>query len=198
MKRLKALAWTLALATFLVATGLYLNTKEVTMPGKVMMYYGGFEVEEMFDASRWFSSGMYKPRHMDADKGASNVSMLRIKPMPFTRMQLEDLPFVVAGAFDYGPYEDVNTEPVFIDPPDLSKRIRYIYSAFAEPNKPVDYYNVFVTLHGQRYVITFARDGQTGDALLGGSAERIFDGQPSHAEHLKIFAEIENAERKSH
>lgn len=197
MKRLRAVAWILALATFLVATGLYLNAREGTMSRKVMMYYGGFEIEEMFDATQWFTSSMYKPRYMEADKGASNVSMLRSKPMPFTPKQLDDLPLVAAGAFDHGPYEEVNTEGLLLDPPDLSKRIRYVYSAFSEPNKPVDYYNIFLELHGQRYVITFARDAQNGDSLLGGSAKLITGNQASQADYVKIFAEIEATERKS-
>ncbi|WP_439886630.1 hypothetical protein ACSX1C_14000 [Pseudomonas sp. MBLB4123] len=166
------------------------------MPGKIMMYYGGFEVEEMFDASQWFAGGMYRPRLIEADGGASNVTMLRNKPLPFTRDQLEDLPFVAAGAFDYGPLEGTDTQPLLLDPPDLSKRVRYAYSAFAEPNKPTDYHQLFLELQGQRYVVTFARDAQSGDALPGGFAEQVVGEYASQAEYRKVFAEIDEAERK--
>jgi hypothetical protein len=198
MKRARlhqALVWTLALAA-IIGTGLYLNAKEGAMPRKIMMYYGGFEVEEMFDASQWFASGMYRPRHSEADGGASPVTMLRNKPMPFTREQLDDLPFVAAGTFDYSPYE-VDTEAFLLAPPDLSKRVRYAYSAFAEPHKPQDYYDLFLELHGQRYVVTFVRDAQSGDALPGGYAKRLVGDYAAQAEYRKAFAEIEEAERKA-
>lgn len=66
MRRLnKLLLCSIALVASL-ATGHYLNAKESQMPKKIMMYYGGFEVEEMFDASQWFVSGMYKPRNIEA------------------------------------------------------------------------------------------------------------------------------------
>lgn len=87
MRRLNTpLLLSIVLATSL-AMGLYLNAKEGEMPKKVMMYYGGFEIEEMFDASRWFAEGMYKPRSIEADGGASNVTMLRSRPLPFTAVQ---------------------------------------------------------------------------------------------------------------
>lgn len=192
----QVLLWTLALA-LIIGAGLYLNAKEGAMPKKIMMYYGGFEVEEMFDASQWFASGMYRPRHTEADGGASNVTMLRNKPMPFTREQLDDLPFVAAGTFDYSPYKGIDTQAFLLDPPDLSKRVRYAYSAFAEPNEPQDYYDLFLELHGQRYVVTFARDAQSGDAVPGGSAKQLVGDYASQAEYRKVFAEIEEAERKA-
>ena len=90
MRRLnKLLLCSIALVASL-ATGLYLNAKESQMPKKIMMYYGGFEVEEMFDASQWFVSGMYKPRNIEADGGASNVTMLRSQLRPFTPEQLAE------------------------------------------------------------------------------------------------------------
>jgi len=100
MKRARlypALLWTLALVATIAVAGLYLNAKEGAMPRKVMMYYGGFEVEELFDASQWFASGMYKPRHIEADGGASTVTMLRNKPMPFTSAQYEELTLIASS-----------------------------------------------------------------------------------------------------
>lgn len=67
------------------------------MPKKILMYYGGTEIEEMFDATKWFVSGMYKPRNMEADGGASKVTMLRSKPKPFTAAQYEELPLIASG-----------------------------------------------------------------------------------------------------
>ena len=197
MRRLrKPLLWCFALVASL-ATGLYLNAKEGEMPKKIMMYYGGFEIEEMFDASQWFVSGMYKPRNIEADGGASNVTMLRSQPKPFTREQLAELPYAAAEAFDLSYLDGTDTQTLVLDPPDLSQRIRYAYSAFSEPNKPEDYYNLYLELSDKRFVITFSRDAQTGANLTGKYVSEISGDYASQAEHRKAFAEIEEIERKA-
>jgi hypothetical protein len=197
MRRLnKPLLWSIALAASL-ASGLYLNAKEGEMPKKIMMYYGGFEIEEMFDASQWFANGMYKPRNIEADGGASNVTMLRSQPKPFTPEQLAELPYAAAEAFDSSHLEDTDTQALILDPPDLRQRVRYTYSAFAEPNKPEDYYNLYLELNSRRFVVTFSRDAQTGENLTGKYASEIIGDYASQAEHRKAFAEIEEIERKA-
>lgn len=197
MRRLnKPLLWSIALAASL-ATGLYLSAKESEMPKKIMMYYGGFEIEEMFDASQWFVSGMYKPRNIEAGGGASNETMLRSQPVALTRGQLAELPYAATEAFDSSYLEDTDTQALILDPPDLSRRIRYTYSAFAKPNKPEDYYNLYLELNSRRFVVTFSRDAQTGENLTGKYVSEVIGNYASQAEHRKVFAEIEEIERKT-
>ncbi|WP_159973433.1 hypothetical protein [Pseudomonas sp. 8Z] len=168
------------------------------MPKKIMMYYGGFEVEEMFDASQWFASGQYKPRNIEADGGASNVTMLRTKPMPFTHEQLAELPYTAAEAFDYSHLENIDTQALILEPPeDLSHRIRYAYSAFAALNKPEDYYYLYLELADRRFVITFSRDAQSGGNLTGKNAKEVIGDYASQAMHRQAFDEIEALERKT-
>jgi len=174
-----------------------LNAKEGEMPKKMMMYYGGFEIEEMFDASQWFTRGMYTTRNIEADGGASNVTMLRSQPKPFTREQLSELPYAAAEAFDGSDFEQIDTEALVLNPPDLTHRIRYAYSAFAEPNKPEDYYYLYLDLAGRRFAVTFSRDAQTGDNLTGKAVKEIVGEYASQAEHRKAFAEIDAFERKA-
>ncbi|MHA6492125.1 hypothetical protein ACX0MV_02605 [Pseudomonas borbori] len=192
----KSLLWTLALLAATAIAGLNLNAKEGEMPKKIMMYYGGFEIEEMFDATQWFASGMYRPRTIEADGSASKVTLLRSKPAPFKPEHLNELPYVAAGALDEK-LEEADLDEFLMNPPALNKRIRYAYSAFAEPNKPEDYYHLFLELGGKRYAVTFSRDAQTGDILPVSSAKEVIDGSPAHAEFLKVFAEIEAAEREA-
>ncbi len=167
------------------------------MPKKMMMYYGGFEIEEMFDASQWFTRGMYRTRNIEADGGASNVTMLRSQPKPFTREQLSELQYAAAEAFDASHLEGVDTEALILNPPDLGHRIRYAYSAFAEPNKPEDYYYLYLDLAGRRFAVTFSRDAQTGDNLTGKAVKEISGDYASQAEHRKAFAEMDAFERKA-
>ncbi|MBA1302906.1 hypothetical protein [Stutzerimonas stutzeri] len=194
--RIKKLLRCAAIAA-LLAAGPNLNAKGGEMPKKMMMYYGGFEIEEMFDASQWFTRGMYRTRNIEADGGASNVTMLRSQPKPFTREQLSELPYAAAEAFDASHLEDVDTEALILNPPNLGHRIRYAYSAFAEPNKPEDYYYLYLDLAGRRFAVTFSRDVQTGDNLTGKAVKEISGDYASQAEHRKAFAEIDAFERKA-
>ncbi|KXO81076.1 hypothetical protein AYK87_12985 [Stutzerimonas stutzeri] len=194
--RIKKLLRCAAIAA-LLAAGPNLNAKEGEMPKKMMMYYGGFEIEEMFDASQWFTRGMYRTRNIEADGGASNVTMLRSQPKPFTREQLSELPYAAAEAFDASHLEGVDTEALILNPPDLGHRIRYAYSAFAEPNKPEDYYYLYLDLAGRRFAVTFSRDAQTGDNLTGKAVKEISGDYASQAEHRKAFAEMDAFERKA-
>lgn len=190
----KASLWSIALITSL-ATGLYLNAKESEMPKKVMMYYGGFEIEEMFDASRWFLDGIYNPRN-EADGRASNVTMLRSRPLPFAASQYAELPLIASSELR-DEFPDLDRTTLIDNPPDVRQRVRYTYSAFAEPNKPEDYYNLYLALDNRRFVITFSRDAKSGEILSSKSVKEISGDYASQAEHRKAFAEIEEIERKA-
>lgn len=184
---------TAALLFGLGLTGLHLNAEDRAMPAKVMMYYGSSDNEDMFDATRWFASGQYRSRPGFEDYP---VSMLRARPVPFTRNQIADFPVIAAMAL-HKHYPDADYLKLLDSEPDLSERVRYAYSAFAEPDLPVDYYYLYIELDGTRYVVTFDRDGQTG-ALRKTTyrAEAIIGEYASQAEHRKVFDEIEAQERR--
>lgn len=184
---------TAALLLSLGLAGLCLNAEDRTMPAKVMMYYGPSDNDEMFDATRWFSNGQYRPRPTFEDYP---VTMLRSRPMPFTREQVEGFPIIAYVALqEY--YPDIDSLKLIRPVSDLSHRVRYAYSKFAEPDQPVDYYDLYVELDDIRYVVTFDRDGQTG-ALRKKiyRAEAIVGEYASQAEHRKVFEEIEAEERR--
>jgi hypothetical protein len=81
-----------------------------------------------------------------------------------------------------------------MNPPALSQRVRYIYSSFAEPDVPVDYYELFLTLGHEQFVVQFARDGQTGEMLPKLSAEKIEGERVPQAQYRKIFSELDATE----
>lgn len=191
----KRLLWSISLAASL-STGLYLNAKEGEMPRTIKMYYGGFENEEMFNADQWFATGMYKPRNIEADGGASNVTMLRSKPLPFKAHQHAELPLIASSELR-DEFPELDRSVLLDNPPVLSHRIRYAYSAFAEPNKPEDYYYLYLDLAGRRFAVTFSRDAQSGENLTGKAVNEIIGNYASQAEHRKAFAEIDESERKA-
>jgi hypothetical protein len=196
MRRLNKLLFCSTALLASVVVGFYLNAKEGEMPKKIMMYYGGFEVEEMFDASQWFTNGMYRPRNIEADSGASNVTMLRSRLKPFTAEQLAELPLIASSELR-DEYPELDRSVLLDTPPDFSHRIRYTYSAFAAPNKPEDYYHLYLDLHGRRFAISFARDAMTGNNLTGKGASEVQGDYASQVEHRKAFAEIAEHERKA-
>lgn len=163
------------------------------MSEKVMMYYGPWSEEEIrFDASQWFSSGMYRPRYMGERHVRSATTMLRNQPRVFTAKDNERLCIVAASALDYSYPEVDSTLLMDTTPEDLYRRVRYAHSAFTEPNRPEDTYLLYLTLNGERYVITFSLDAQTGEYQPPGySADKFDPNQPAFAEAKRIFAELD-------
>ncbi|WXL26380.1 hypothetical protein WG219_02500 [Ectopseudomonas mendocina] len=191
----KPLIWLLVL-TALLTVGVALKFTRDEAISKVVMYYGGWNTEEMFDATQWFTSGMYKPRNIEADGSASNVTMQRAKPLTFTKDQIKELPFTVLALLRKD-FPEINREAYLDNPPDLSKRYRYAYSAFSKPNDPEDYYYLYLELEQRRFVATIRRDAQSGADIAGRFISEVYADQPADAEHIKVFAEIAEAERKA-
>ncbi|WP_065257816.1 hypothetical protein [Pseudomonas bananamidigenes] len=185
-----------ALFVTALAIGLFSVGKEDEMPAKVMMNYGLWSPEDnRFDASRWFDSGMYRRRSIGTPPEVSADTMLRNKPLPITRDMNEDLVATAGVALEYD-FPGVNTDSLISHPPQLNQRVRYWLSKFDKPDKPVDLYNLFLELEGQRFVITFSRDGQTGNLIDSNSARLISVDQQADAEYVQIFNELDEAERR--
>ena len=163
------------------------------MSDKVMMYYGPWSEEEIrFDASHWFNRGMYRPRYMGERNIRSATTMLRNQPKVFNAKDNAELGIdaIMALNADYPAVDSsVLSESA---PEDLYRRVRYAFSAFPEPDQPADSYRLYLQLNGERYIITFAIDAQTGVHLASGSyAEKFDPEQPAFAEAKRIFAELD-------
>jgi hypothetical protein len=176
-----------------VLLGLYLVGKEDDMSSKVMMYYGIWSPDDnRFDATRWFSSGMYKRRLMGTPAEASTETMLRSKPLPIVANMNDDLVAIAGVALEYD-FPEVNTDSLINDPPILTGRVKYWASKFDKPDKPVDLYNLFLNLGQERFVITFSRDAQTGELIDKNSARRVSADQEADAQYVQIFKELDAA-----
>lgn len=192
VKRSYKTGTTLALAILFGFAG-YRYAKEDEMSERVMMYYGTWSEDEIrFDATAWFSRGMYRPRYMGERNIRSATTMLRNQPRVFTAQDNEKLCVVAISALDFD-YPQVDTSLLTTTTPeDLYKRVRYVYSAFEEPNLPWDSYLLYLTLNGERYIITFAVDAQTGEYQPSEySVDKFAPEQPVFAEARRIFAELD-------
>lgn len=183
---------TLVLAILLGIAGLYRYAKEDEMSEKVMMYYGAWSEEEIrFDATAWFRSGMYRPRYMGERNMRSATTMLRNQPKVFTAQDNEELCIDAASALASN-YPEVDSSILMsTTPEDLYKRVRYAYSSFEEPNLPWDSYRLYLTLNGERYIITFALDAQTGEHQARYFIDKFDPEQPAFDEAKRIFAELD-------
>ncbi|KRW58845.1 hypothetical protein [Pseudomonas sp. TTU2014-080ASC] len=162
-----------------------------------MMYYGGWDTEEMFDATQWFTSGMYKPRNIEADGSASHVTMLRTQEPELTDTQISELGLAAGQAFGMSSYDELDIEPFVLSEPDLSNRYRYAYSAFAKPNQPEDYFYLYLDVLNRQFVATLSVDALHGGEISGKYIQEVHADQPADAEHIKAFTEIAEAERKA-
>lgn len=177
----------------MAAFGFYLLSEDTSVSAKTKMYYGVWTNEEnTFDASRWFASGMYKPRAQGNPAVVSQETMIRSKPLAVTPDMDIKLASSAGVALEYD-YPVVDTQSLITNPPALSQRVRYLYSSFEAPDVPVDYYELFLTLGHEQFVVQFARDGQTGEMLPKLSAEKIEDERAVQAEYRKIFSELDAA-----
>lgn len=183
-----------AIAFFLLvfsAIGLYLHTKENVMSEKVMMYYGDWSPEEnRFDASKWFRNGMYRRDVVDGK--ASPVTMLRTQPLLLKSTDNDELVACAIVALEYAEPK-VDGDSLRKEWPMLVPRIRYRYSAFEAPDQPQDYYNIYLKYQGERYVITFARDAQTGEIIPGGSVALIYPDSETQIADRQVFKELDSA-----
>lgn len=187
-----------ALILVVAGIGHFLVGKEDDMSSKVMMNYGLWSPEDnRFDASRWFESGMYRRRTTGTPAEISVDTMLRNKPLPVTREMNEDLVAIAGVALEYD-FPEINTDSLINHPPQLTQRVRYWVSKFDQPDKPVDLYNLYLELDGQRFVITFSRDAQTGDLIDNNSARKVSVDQEADAEYLQEFRAMDEAERPRH
>jgi len=143
------------LALLLGVAGLSAHLKEDRMSAKIMMYYGDWSPEEIrFDSTKWFSSGMYRPRMMGTPAEASPVTMLRNSPDTLQALDNDTLLATALVAIE-DKYPEVDTHELMLYTPDLKKQIRYVYSFFEVPDKPFDTYWLFLTIKGETYVVTF-------------------------------------------
>ncbi|MFJ2319474.1 hypothetical protein [Pseudomonas sp. NPDC087817] len=158
-------------------------------PSRVDMYYGDWSPEEnRFDASRWFRNGMYR---RDVVNGkVSLITMQRTQPLILTSANNDELVATAIVALESADPE-VSGELLQKHWPMLVPRTRYRYSAFAAPDQPQDYYNIYLKYQGERYVITFARDAQTGEIIPGGSVQLMYPDSQTQIADRQVFKELD-------
>ncbi|MCV2225328.1 MULTISPECIES: hypothetical protein [Pseudomonas] len=172
-------------------TGNLVHAKEPESHPRVIMYYGPWSPEEnRFDASRWFSSGMYRPRLMGTPPEESPVTMLRNRPESLRHIEndvlLTEALFAVERQFP-----KLDTEDLILNTPDLHRQIRYAYSSFAEPDRPVDSYWLFITFANKTVVVTIDWDVTEKKLLPRSMASNLIEKSDEEAAYLQVKKELD-------
>ena len=178
------------LLAFFGAVGLFVHFKDDQMPAKVMMYYGDWSPEEIrFDATRWFSSGMYRRRLMGSPPEASPETMLRNMPETLQSIDNDTLLNKALVAIE-GTYPKADTKDLILNTPDLRRQIRYAFSYFSKPDKPQDTYWLFLTIHDETYVVTFNWDVNEKALVVWSRAGHITAGSDQEIAYREVAKEL--------
>jgi hypothetical protein len=173
---------------------------EYAMGERIMMQHRYANDEEVFDATRWFESGMYRHRRI-----SRNRTMLRVEIPPFSVGQLENLRVRMTTALDptvdyyhrHGgamPKVPESYKRILMDEGfDPRTQIFYKYSYFPEPDKPMDMYVVGFLLEGERFAVNLARAPFSGEIV--GANRDIGMGIGSADKHV-FYREMEKRQKR--
>ncbi len=165
--------------------------------------------EPLFDASAWFSSGKYQ-RYRNDDQALfpgleySQIIMMRTSPQPFSDGEVQYLRARIYMALthklsaNFQPVVPASVESIGVGADfDPRPQIIYVSSGFQRgigaPGAPIDYYQFYTLLNGERFFVSIKRDGATGDILYASrrhslsipkdEEERRFQELESKADH---------------
>ena len=193
-------AWLMPALALIGATAWFSPLRGTAMNDeKIMMYAGGSLFGELFDATSWFASGMYRrDLYPDERRGFAQVGMTRIAPPPFPDSQLEELRIRIAGALDRSEgFDDVPRMPEAaiekVRDQDFDPRPQIVYSAsgFDAPDEPVDTYIFYMLYEGKRYFVTFDRDPVSGEIIMSSRDISL----KNKEEEERRFRELEEQEK---
>ncbi|WP_192389820.1 hypothetical protein [Burkholderia cepacia] len=142
------------------------------------------EDDPLFDATQWFSNGMYQRIPLKEEDKAyypagahyNDILMRRISPPPFTDEQVESLQINIVMALkgeifpaDFPPKVPQSVEDIGLGSGfDPRPQIVYISSRFNdymgdESKVPIDNYIFYTLLEGKRFFVYIQRNGETGE-----------------------------------
>lgn len=168
---------------------------------KILMYFD--ENEPPFDATRWFTNGMYKRRLSKAGISGAQYNdwgMDRVEPPGFPDAQVEDLKaWIMVGLEDddhIHPKPPASSEHIlqFDQGFDPRQQIVYAFSGFKAPDKPFDTYTFYTLLEGRRFYVDIERDALTGVIITANRGDSLIGIVPREKEEA-LFHELERKQQ---
>ncbi|WP_187669615.1 hypothetical protein [Zestomonas carbonaria] len=148
------------------------------MSEKIMMIPA--REQPAFDATRWFTSGMYRRKESPLEGWKYNpYGMTRVSPPAFPSEQLPELRDWIAFGIknDYGKMTlevpDVADDLLRDERFDPRPQIVYVFSGFQETDKPRDNYIFYALIEGKRFFVLLERDGISGEIISARRESRM-------------------------
>ncbi|MFL1419960.1 hypothetical protein ACI77M_27740 [Pseudomonas fildesensis] len=178
----------LLITTSIFITSLY-SREGAAAP--LMMHCSNCEKgDDTFDATKWFSSGMYR---LETDIVPNPMrSMTRIHPVVFTAKDNDKLvEAALRGIIDVDSSFDTRTfESQW---PLLTRRVRYTYSFFVVPDEPKDLYDMYLQVGKHKLVIVIGLDVNTGEVTAEYEGRVIRENDGNDPAYWDTFEAMDNA-----
>ncbi|MBT2370515.1 hypothetical protein [Pseudomonas fluorescens] len=178
----------LLITTSVFVTGLYSPSSSAAS----MMVYCIRCQEDSVDATKWVRNGMYRLATSTAPD--SEQKMIRNKPVVFTADDNDPLIEETIRAMDIVG-EKGDSAVLQAQWPNLTRRVRYSYSIFMTSDQLVDFYEVYVRVGRNKYVIVIGRDVASGEFMVRSGEGRLINryGTEGKPRDLEQFKKIETA-----
>lgn len=157
---------------------------------------------ESVDASKWVKNGTYRLESVtlsldDEVRGADPDSvrkMTRLKPVAISADANDALVEEAIRAMDIVG-EDGDVAVLEAQWPNLARRARYAYSIFITEDQLVDFYNVYVRVGRNKYVLVIGRDVESGEFQLKPGEGRLINryGTEGKPRDLEQFKKVDSA-----
>ncbi|MGX5795045.1 hypothetical protein ACWHY4_14865 [Pseudomonas sp. E2-15] len=178
----------LLMTTSIVITSLY---AQASVAAPLMMHCSDCEKgDHTFDATKWFSSGMYR---LETDIDPSPMrSMTRKHPVVFTAKDNDKLvEAAISGIKSFD--SSLDTRTLESQWPVLTGRVRYTYSVFVAPDEPKDLYDMYLQMGKYKVVIVIGLDVNTGDITDENEARYIRENDGNDPAYMDTFEQMDNA-----
>ncbi|WP_460135689.1 hypothetical protein [Pseudomonas sp. S1_E04] len=178
----------LLITTSLVITALY---SRESAAGPLMMHCSNCEEgDDTFDATKWFSSGMYR---LETDIVPNPMrSMTRTHPVVFTAKDNDKLVEAALRGIN-NVDSSLDTRTFESQWPVLTGRVRYTYSYFVIPDEPKDLYDMYLQVGKHKLVIMIGLDVNTGEIMAEYEGRVIRENDGNDPAYMDTFEQMDNA-----
>lgn len=175
------------------------------MDEKIMMVPERPQDSPPFDATHWFTNGMYKRRSATplgpGDTAFNHWGMDRVRPPDFPDEQVMELRTWIMTGLEIGnplfsmPQLPPGSEETILYNKNFDPRSQIIYnlSGFEEKDKPVDTYTFYTLLDGKRFFVQLDRDALTGK-IIGARREPNISTMTSKEQDV-LFGKLEKRQQ---
>jgi hypothetical protein len=184
---------TTLLSALLITTSIFMASlyPRAGAAAPMMMHCSDCKKGETFDATQWFSNGMYR---LETDLIPNPmITMIRRKPVVFTAKDNDQLMEAALRGVGNAGGESQDVIALEAQWPVLTRRVRYSYSVFVAPDVPRDLYDMYVQVGRKKFLVMIGLDVNTGEITAEYEGREIRVGDANDPQYLETFDELDDA-----